>query len=55
MIAKYAIIECYSCSLVDVFNSFNEAFEHLQDIRKEGGCYHIFKRMEPAEYDNQDK
>ena len=43
---KYAVIECYSCSLLGTYRTLDEAVEAMNDARLDGGCYRIFEKLE---------
>lgn len=47
---KYAVIECYSCSLLGTYRTLDEAVEAMNEAQLDGGCYRIFKKLES--YDN---
>lgn len=48
---KFAVIEYYSGTLLNLYNTLQDAVTAVQEASEDGGCYRIFKRLEPDEID----
>lgn len=48
---RFAVIEYYSGTLLDLYNTLQDAVDAAREASEDGGCYKVFKRLEPDEMD----
>lgn len=48
---KFAVIECYSGTLLNLYSTLQDAINAAEEAAEDGGCYRVFKRLGSNEID----